>query len=213
MLEFIYTDGYESAMHRRTELLDAANELLCSIRRAKSLSDLEKALLVHDALAATCEYGMDNDTGDIRFTAYGALVNRKAVCQGYAEAYAYLMTQLGITCGLCRSDILNHAWNIIEIDGEEYHVDVTWDDPVYDVSGRSRHVNFLRSTEGLISTGHGGGDTGIMKDVLSLLRGETPSSSVCDVRVSYENHLTGFAAEESRVTNQIIRMEEYEANL
>ena len=64
-----------------------------------------------------------------------------------------------------------------------------------------------------VESGHGGGDTGIMEDVLSLLRGETPSNSVCDVRVSYENHLTGFAAEESRVTNQIINLKEYEANL
>ena len=64
-----------------------------------------------------------------------------------------------------------------------------------------------------VESGHGGGDTGIMEDVLSLLRGETPSNSICDVRVSYENHLTGFAAEEARVTNQIIRLEEYEANL
>ena len=64
-----------------------------------------------------------------------------------------------------------------------------------------------------ISSGHGGGDTGIMKDVLSLLRGETPSNSVCDVRTSYENHITGFAAEESRLRNQVISLEEYEKTI
>ena len=64
-----------------------------------------------------------------------------------------------------------------------------------------------------ISTGHGGGDTGIMEDILSLLRGETPSDSICEVRTSYENHITGFAAEESRLTNKVISIEEYEKTL
>jgi len=61
--------------------------------------------------------------------------------------------------------------------------------------------------------GHGGGDTGIMIDILSLLRGETPSDSVCDVRISYENHIAGFAAEESRLTGKVISIEEYDKSI
>ena len=64
-----------------------------------------------------------------------------------------------------------------------------------------------------ISSGHGGGDTGIMIDTLSLLRGETPSNSVCDVRTSYENHITGFAAEQARLENRVISIAEYAENL
>lgn len=64
-----------------------------------------------------------------------------------------------------------------------------------------------------ITSGHGGGDTGIMIDVLSLLRGETPSNSICEVRTSYENHMIGFAAEESRLTNRVVSIEEYEKSL
>ena len=64
-----------------------------------------------------------------------------------------------------------------------------------------------------ITSGHGGGDRGIMEDVLCLLRGETPSNSICDVRTSYENHITGFAAEESRLRNQVISIEEYEKSI
>lgn len=60
-----------------------------------------------------------------------------------------------------------------------------------------------------ITSGHGGGDTGIMVDVLSLLRGETPSNSICPVRTSYENHMIAFAAEASRTENRVISMEEY----
>ena len=64
-----------------------------------------------------------------------------------------------------------------------------------------------------VRSGHGGGDAGIMREVLSLLRGEMPSNSVCDVRTSYENHLTGFAAEESRVTGQVIDLKAYEESI
>ncbi len=64
-----------------------------------------------------------------------------------------------------------------------------------------------------IFSGHGGGDTGIMNDTLALLRGEIPSPSVCEVRISYENHITGFAAEESRLTGKVISIEEYDKSI
>jgi len=64
-----------------------------------------------------------------------------------------------------------------------------------------------------INSGHGGGDTGIMVDILSLLRGETPSNSVCEVRTSYENHLIGFAAEKSRLENRVVSLEEFDKSL
>ena len=60
-----------------------------------------------------------------------------------------------------------------------------------------------------ITSGHGGGDTGIMVDTLALLRGETPSKSVCEVRTSYENHLIGFAAEKARLENRVVSLEEF----
>ena len=64
-----------------------------------------------------------------------------------------------------------------------------------------------------ISSGHGGGDGGIMVDTLSLLRGETPSKSICEVRTSYENHITGFAAELARLENRVVSIAEFEKNL
>ena len=60
-----------------------------------------------------------------------------------------------------------------------------------------------------ITSGHGGGDTGIMVDMLSLVRGEEPSYSICPLRTSYENHLIAFAAEESRLTNRVISLKDY----
>ena len=64
-----------------------------------------------------------------------------------------------------------------------------------------------------ITSGHGGGDTGIMIDLLSLLRGEAPSKSVCEVRTSYENHITGFAAEKARLSGSVVSISDYEQSL
>lgn len=126
------------------------------------LSDVQKALLLHDRLAIKCEYdeSVFSDTETYKtYTAYGALVEGIAVCQGYAEAYDYLLEKVGIYSVLCSSEKLNHAWNIVRISGKYYHVDVTWDDPLFEnredkPQGFISHENFLRSSEGFYNNGN-----------------------------------------------------------
>ena len=62
-------------------------------------------------------------------------------------------------------------------------------------------------------SGHEGGDMGIMRDVVALLRGEQPSNSICEVRTSYENHIIGFAAEQARLENRVVRLADYEKSI
>jgi len=67
----------------------------------------------------------------------------------------------------------------------------------------------LEQISGSITSGHGGGDTGIMVDTLKYLNDAPTSKAICNVRVSYMNHLIGFAAEEARIQKAIIDLEEY----
>ena len=60
-----------------------------------------------------------------------------------------------------------------------------------------------------ITAGHGGGDTGIMVELLKYFGGEEPSKSICGIETSYMNHLISFAAEESRVNGTVIDLEEF----
>ncbi|MBQ7938910.1 MAG: hypothetical protein IJ281_00840 [Clostridia bacterium] len=146
-----YTMTPEEYAEKKAAWDKAVDEVIGDIRGNTSLTDEESALLIHDRLALRCEYDYENYLAntlpDISYTAYGCLVNGRSVCQGYAEAYQYLLEQVGIDSYLCASDALNHVWNIVEIDGDYYHVDVTWDDPVWDVPGYVRHTNFLCSSD------------------------------------------------------------------
>ncbi len=138
--------------------VDVSEKMLSGIKGNSNLSDVEKALLLHDRLIEYCEYDYESYLlGSVpasSHSAYGALCLGTAVCQGYAYAYDYLLEQVGIEAEYCSSKALNHAWNIVYIDNKPYHVDVTSDDPVWDVSGRVYHDNFLRSTEGIKSVGN-----------------------------------------------------------
>ncbi|MBE6815509.1 MAG: hypothetical protein E7522_08710 [Ruminococcaceae bacterium] len=155
-----YTKEEYAKMH--SKMVEYAEILLYDVKGNDSLSDVEKALILHDRLAAFNEYDYEsyknNTIPQSSYNAYGALALGTSVCMGYALAYDYLLEQVGIKSEYCSSDVLFHAWNIVYIDNKPYHVDVTWDDPVWDVTGRVNHRNFLRSTQGIIETGHIGDD-------------------------------------------------------
>ena len=93
-------------------------------------TDMEKIKYVHDYLCLSIDYDTDafnaNSYGGKLQTAYSAIVEYKTVCAGYSRAFAYYMQQLRIPCTVLYSS--THAWNMIEIEGEVYQTDVTWDD-------------------------------------------------------------------------------------
>lgn len=64
-----------------------------------------------------------------------------------------------------------------------------------------------------ITSGHGGGDTNIMKDLIRYFSDDVSSKSICDIETSYLNHLISFAAEESRINGKIIDMDSFEERI
>ena len=96
------------------------------------MSEYEKEKTLHDMLATHITYV----SSDNAHNAYGALVEGKAVCEGYAEALQYLLQRVGIQSVEIFGYGINpttgagepHAWNAVRIDGQFYLVDLTWDD-------------------------------------------------------------------------------------
>ncbi len=121
--------------------------------------DFQKLLFVHDYLATNCEYAQEvlvegSEVSPFVYTAYGCLVNKHSVCQGYSFAYKAILKRLSIPCGFASSEIMNHIWNIVTVGGKSYHIDVTYDDPISDLIGRVMHENFLCTDKEITATGH-----------------------------------------------------------
>ncbi len=126
-------DGYgylkEELESNREELEDAIDRIVSKALKAES--DFEKEIIIHDELCKTVKYDSEFDSkkGSI-YSIYGALVNGHAVCEGYARAFKLLCQSAGIECILITGDSkgVGHLWNMVKLDGNWYHVDVTWDD-------------------------------------------------------------------------------------
>lgn len=121
---------------------EAADRILDGIAGNDSLTDAEKACLIHDRLIDNCVYAYEYDyKTELVHEAYGALVAGRCVCDGYSHAYMYLCRRAGVECfyqdafpeGLVD---VGHAWNVVYIteDGvrKPYYVDSTWDDDFRD---------------------------------------------------------------------------------
>ena len=130
--------------------LDAALQEVKSKIDTSGMSDEEIVLAYHEYLTSTVAYAYEDyfngtNAANHGYDMYGALVKHSCVCQGYAETMFYLLREAGLSCAIASSENINHAWNIVKIHGKWYHIDATWDDPVWDMPGRSYHDYFLVS--------------------------------------------------------------------
>ncbi|MBR2340705.1 MAG: Gfo/Idh/MocA family oxidoreductase [Clostridia bacterium] len=75
--------------------------------------------------------------------------------------------------------------------------------------GKPNYVAEIDKIGESITSGHGGGDTGIMVDSVKYFNNEQPSKSVCDLRTSYLNHLICFAAEKSRAEDSVVDLDKF----
>ena len=109
-----------------------------------SMDDFTKAVILHDELALSSYYAATDAQGN-RSDNYTYMAEGWGVCQDYTECYAYLLARCGIKSEIVSSDAMNHAWIKVELDGSFYNVDLTWDDPTPDRTGKVRHLYFLYS--------------------------------------------------------------------
>ena len=91
----------------------------------------EKIVAVYNWMCDNIDYdyaGLSN-SDLLEYTAYDAIINRAAVCQGYANLFYRLMLEEGIDCRIVSgtSDGEPHAWNIVKIGDYYYNADATWD--------------------------------------------------------------------------------------
>lgn len=143
----------------------AFNEKLDALLKdAKEVGDYYgRVKYVHDAIIDMTAYDQETyENGDAADkmleaysnSAYGPLVEGKALCGGYAKLFELVMHKLGYECEYITgtADGGPHAWNFIKLDGEYYYMDVTWDDP--DREDGMRLYNYFCVNDAMIEKTH-----------------------------------------------------------
>ncbi|MBE7049425.1 MAG: hypothetical protein E7394_01465 [Ruminococcaceae bacterium] len=144
-ITYEYTDPDVIAQKKRS-LDEATAEILLHI--TDDMSDFEKVMTVHDYMVLHYTYG----TSDVMHSIF-IMTEKTGVCMGYALAFNHLMNVLGIESTYVPSQEMNHAWNLVKLDGKWYHIDVTFDDPVNanhkDMYAHINHNYALLSSEAI----------------------------------------------------------------
>lgn len=121
---------------RERETMEAAVQIA---EEAKADDPLLTAKNIHDWLCDHVVYTVD-ETTDEDDNAIGAVLNGKANCDGYTDAFYLIGSLAGLNVRYQHGDSYNkgllqfssipitHIWNLLEIGGEWRMVDVTWDD-------------------------------------------------------------------------------------
>lgn len=119
-----YNSTADDISASRTKFQAATNRIINKASNYKT--DLEKEKYVYDELQKTCEY---NAASELNQSAYSCAVNGESVCSGFSRAFQYIMIQLKIPCYFVTGTAQGgaHAWNIVEIGGNFYNVDLSWD--------------------------------------------------------------------------------------
>ena len=145
--DFVIDLQYYTTAAQEKELTSAVNSLLKSLN-VSSKSDYQKACAVYDYICDNITYDYENledDSYTLKFSAYAALVNKTAVCQGYALLFYRLMLELDVDVRLIAGDGGGpHAWNIVKLGDVYYNLDSTWD------AGVSDYQFFLLNTENFV---------------------------------------------------------------
>ncbi len=139
------TASAETLQARQQDLLNEAGRIA---QEAEKFNEpWQKLLFIHDTLISNIVYDttLNQDTNN----AASALLEHKTLCQGYAQSFQLIAQDLGFKVMLISglADNVDHAWNLVWLDGQPYHVDLTHDDPVPDGGSADpvTHVHFLRS--------------------------------------------------------------------
>lgn len=136
-VKYEYSKDKMIEMKKLTE--EKAKNIVGNLIEGKNMSDYEKELALHDYLVNNSKYDKRLYTKDMpyeSYTDYGVLVKGTGVCSSYARAMYRLLNLAGIECiyvtGYTNDGYkkVAHAWNIVKIDGEYYHLDATFDDPI-----------------------------------------------------------------------------------
>lgn len=134
MGKFYFVPSYtHSAEQHEACMATLENALYRVATKLPAGDEYKRELYIHDFICKNCRY--INDGGELKTSAYDALVLGEAVCEGYSRAAQLLFNRAGIHNYLVTGNARNpdgqtvgHMWNVVNINSQNYYLDITWDD-------------------------------------------------------------------------------------
>lgn len=135
------TKAQEQITSKTHEILDLVPQ---------NCSEYDAELIIHDYIVDNCNYQYSFSGKNI-YNIYGCLIQNHAVCQGYAKTFQMLMCKLGIPCRVVAGtrEQERHMWNVVKINNEWHHVDVTWESK----ESLQKH-NYFNVSDSMITRNH-----------------------------------------------------------
>ena len=142
-LNIFYGVSYLSSLEQEEKVDEEVSNLLKSLDLSNK-TDYQKVKAIYDYICSNVTYDHDNlndESYSLKYTAYAALINKTAVCQGYASLFYRLALDAGVDTRVISGEAGGpHAWNIVKLNGKYYNLDSTWD------AGRRTYAYFLKNT-------------------------------------------------------------------
>ena len=140
-----YTMTYYTIAAQEAELDNAIALAKANLGlNSSTMNDYQKIKAIYDYMTKNITYdyaNLNDDSYRLKYTAYAAMINKTAVCQGYAV----LLYRMALECGVDARVITGignggaHGWNIVKLGNYYYNVDSTWD------AGYSNYSYFLKT--------------------------------------------------------------------
>ncbi len=128
--EFTVQIQYRETAQQLAAVNSGVKEVLTALK-INGKTDYQKVKLIHDYIINNTKY----QSAPNCYTAYGALIDGMAVCQGYAQLTYKMLMEAGVKCYVITGkanngrQTQNHAWNMVRVGNKWYYLDTTWDDP------------------------------------------------------------------------------------
>ena len=141
-MNITYTVSYLSDAAQEEKVAQIEKEVFRTLK-ISGKSDYQKVKAIYDYICSNVSYdytNLNNDTYIQKYTAYAALIDKTAVCQGYASLLYRMVLDAGVDARVISGDAGGpHAWNIVRLKDKYYNLDSTWD------AGRENYSYFLKS--------------------------------------------------------------------
>lgn len=123
-ISFKYSYSEEDIIRMYNEINSSVAPIVEEVNKIPTIC--EKLKYIHDYLIKSIVYEYGDDFS--KYNIYGALVDHKSVCEGYAESFTYICQLVNIPTIIVNSQ--THEWNFVQMDnGQWYAMDITYDDP------------------------------------------------------------------------------------